>query len=357
MSKEHAFDAGWISRRSGSATLPSMGRLMDGPRPAAALDLRARDMAEWPGRGGQPNRVSMNLRFPRGHSWITAAVVAMICGALAFAAWAQRSRPGGRSTGGAGMGNRMGAGNRDPRAGVPTWTVDERFRQDVFTFVRLRYSTGRGRGGWAVDYPGADLNLSYRLEQLTSMKVDPEGLVMDIDDPELQNYPFAFIIDPRSMVLNSGEALALKKYLLGGGFLMIDDFWGDQMMDHLLGELEKVFPDRKPVSLPLEHPIFHTPYPIGMKPQVPSEDSAHRTKDMPDPYRTWEDEISWENPQPPDYRAILDDRGRVMLLICWNTDLSDGWEEEGVSQWFFENYSEKLSYPMGVNIIFHALTH
>ena len=138
---------------------------------------------------------------------------------------------------------------------------------------------------------------------------------------------------------------------------MIDDFWGRAMWDHVMGEFEKVFPERKPSSLPLDHPIFHIPYPIKMRPQVPSEDSAHATKDQPDPYRTWEYEITWEEPQPADYRAYLDDKGRIMVLFCWNTDLSDGWEEEGVSQWFFENYAEKLSYPMGINIIFHVLTH
>jgi hypothetical protein len=99
------------------------------------------------------------------------------------------------------------------------------------------------------------------------------------------------------------------------------------------------------------------PFQLREKPQVPSEDSAHRQKDSPGLRRTWEDEISWEEPQPADYRAYLDDQGRIMLLICWNTDLSDGWEEESVSPWFFENYAEKSSFPMGINIVFYAMTH
>ena len=61
--------------------------------------------------------------------------------------------------------------------------------------------------------------------------------------------------------------------------------------------------------------------------------------------------------QPADYLAIHDDQGRIMVLICHNTDLSDGWEEEGISPWFFTNFSEKFSYPMGINIVFYALTH
>lgn len=279
---------------------------------------------------------------------------------LGWFAWGQRMRPNRLGTEQAtGFDSRgSGRGGPESRAGVPDWSVDPRFRQDVFTFVRLRYnSRGRRGGSWRVDYPGADLNLSYRLEQLTSMRVDPEGLVLDIEDPRLPDYPFTFMIDPRSLDLSRDEAQALRKYLMNGGFLMIDDIWGNRMWNHLVGELEKVFPDRTYQSLPLEHPIFHLPYPIGMMPQVPSEDSAHATKDQPDPYRTWEFEIRDEDPQPADYRAYFDDRGRIMVLVCWNTDLSDGWEEEGVSQWFFENFSEKLSYPMGINIIFHVLTH
>jgi hypothetical protein len=248
------------------------------------------------------------------------------------------------------------SGPRDPRAGVPTWSNDPAFRADTFTFVRLRYGSRR-RGGWSVDYPGADLNFSRRLQELSSMRVDPDGLVLDIEDPRLLEFPFSFIIDPRSLDFTRGEAEALRRYLQQGGFLMIDDIWGQGMWDHLAGEIDKVLPGHSFVSLPRDHPLFHLPYRLPLKPQVPSEDSAHRTRDLPDPYRTWEDEISWEPPQPADYRAYLDDRGRIMILVCWNTDLSDGWEEEGVSPWFFENYAEKLSYPMGINIVFHLMTH
>jgi hypothetical protein len=244
------------------------------------------------------------------------------------------------------------------RAGVPEWQLDQQFRKDVFTFVRLRYRSHSGRSHWRVDYPGADLNFSYRLAQLTSMKVDPDGLVLDITDSRIFEYPFVFMIDPRSLNLSQEEAGILRRYLLNGGFLMVDDIWGDRMWNHFMSEMKKVFPDRPPpVSLPIDHPIFNTPFPLGVKPQVPSEDSAHDTQHLPDPYRTWEYEIAWESPQPADYRAFLDDKGRIMTLVCWNTDLSDGWEEEGISEWFFTNFAEKFSYPMGINIIFHVLTH
>src|SRR6478735_10678932 len=71
---------------------------------------------------------------------------------------------------------------------TPTWTNPKGFEKDVFTFVRIRYGTGGrgrrfhpyGRKRWATDFPDADLNLSYRLQQMTSMKVDPSGRVLEI---------------------------------------------------------------------------------------------------------------------------------------------------------------------------------
>lgn len=249
------------------------------------------------------------------------------------------------------------SGRGDSRGGVPEWETSPLFEKDAFTFVRIQYSSGRSRGwggAWRVDYPAADLNFSWRLQQLTSITSNPNGHILRLTDPDLHHYPFIFIIDPRNLVFSEEEAQALRAYLLNGGFLMVDDFWGEQMRTHFENELRKVFPDKGTVSLPIEHPIFNIVYPLDFKPQVPSEDSAHRSRESGS---TWEDEISWETPKPADYRAILDDKQRVMVLLCHNTDLSDGWEEEGVSEWFFKNFSEKLSYPLGINILVYTMTH
>lgn len=265
---------------------------------------------------------------------------------------------------GSGAGPRTGTDQRmpsnrggDSRAGVPEWTVEPAFRNDVFTFVRIQYSSGSGggrwRSRWQTDYPASDLNFSFRLEQLTSMKVDPNGLTMELSDPRLFDFPFIFIIDPRNLFFSEYEAEILRRYLLGGGFLMVDDFWGQPMWRHFTGELKKVFPERDPVELPHDHTIFNCVFHLDGPPQVPSEDSAHRGRESGS---TWEDEIR-EPHAPADYQGIFDDQGRMMVLLCHNTDLSDGWEEEGVSEWFFTNFSEKFSYPMGINIVFYAMTH
>jgi len=113
---------------------------------------------------------------------------------------------------------------------TPNWTNAPGFDKDVFTFVRVRRESKYGYGGssWLTDTPDSDLNLSFRLQQMTSMKVDPNGRYLHLTDPDLSNYPFIYMVEPGSLSLNDDEVVALRKYLLNGGFLMLDDFWGER---------------------------------------------------------------------------------------------------------------------------------
>ncbi len=237
------------------------------------------------------------------------------------------------------------------RRGVPDWQVDGEFADDVFTFVRLRYGSGGGRGGgWATDYPDSDLNFSFRLQQLTSLKVDPNGKVLELTDKELFDYPFVYLIEPGRLHFSEADVKALRKYLLSGGFLMVDDFWGEWEWENFYFQIKRIFPDREPIDVPLEHPIFHCVYDLKERPQVPSIGVARwgRSEGI-----TWEREDAKE----VHYRAIYDDKGRMMVFICHNTDLGDGWEREGEDEWYFREFSEKKAYPMGINIVFYAMTH
>ncbi len=135
--------------------------------------------------------------------------------------------------------------------GTPAWTNAPGFERDVFTFVRIRYSrggSGRG-GGWMTDLPDSDLNLSFRLQQITSMKVDPDGRILRLTDPELADFPFLYIVEPGGLYLDEAEVAALRKYLLNGGFLWLDDFWGEREWANCEEILGQVFPDRRIVEL------------------------------------------------------------------------------------------------------------
>ena len=248
-------------------------------------------------------------------------------------------------------------GDRSPRdrSEFPTWENDEAFKDDVFTFARIQYDSiggNRRRGGgnrWQNDYPDSDLNFSYRLQQLTSLKVEPNGKVLRLTDPELYNYPFIYMNGVGGLHLHPDEVTALRGYLQNGGFLMIDDFWGDYELDVVSEQLAKAVPNWRPRSLPISHPIFNVVFNLKEKPQVPG-------------LRHWRAGETFEDHGPgsdegPDFQGIFDDKGRLAVLLCHNNDLGDGWEREGEDEEYFRNYSEKWSYPMGINIIFYVMSH
>ena len=253
------------------------------------------------------------------------------------------------------------------RRGLPDWTPDREFSQDVFTFVRIRYSSGsggrdygggygRGRGfsggNWHTDYPDSDLNFSFRLHQLTSMEVDPDGIVLELTDPRLVNYPFIYIVEPGRLVFSEEEVKCLRRYLLNGGFLMVDDFWGQAEWDNFYYEIKRVFPDLEPREVPLNDSskIFQVPFELKERPQIPSWIHALEGRSYG---ITWER----EDARQVHYKAIYDKKGRMMAFICHNTDLGDGWEREGENEWYFREFSEKKAYPLGINIVFYAMTN
>jgi hypothetical protein len=287
-------------------------------------------------------------------SWLFLVILIIALGASLTLG--QRFRSGGRR-GGFG---RRGVPMQPRERSVPTWQPDKEFAADVFTFVRIRYTSAYNYGGrsgyavsggdWSTDYPDSDLNFSYRLHQLTSLEVNPDGLILELTDPELFNYPFIYIVEPGRLTFSDDEVKALRRYLLNGGFLMVDDFWGEDEWRNFYYEIKRVFPDREPVELPIDHPIFHLVYDIKTKPQIPNINVAlaGRSQGI-----TWEREDARE----VHFKALFDDKGRMMAIICHNTDLGDGWEREGEDEWYFHEFSEKKGYPMGINIVFYAMTH
>lgn len=295
-----------------------------------------------PEQSSQASTASASSRFgPRALRWLLLATLIITTAAVTYAQRYGRSR------------------STDSRNGVPEWAVDKELSKDIFTFVRLEYSSSRsyGRGGWGqrwtIDYPDADLNLSYRLQEMTSLKVNPNPVHLPITDPDLFNYPFCYIVEPGGLQFSDEEVTILRKYLLNGGFLMFDDFWGEQEWDNFYYEIKRVFPDREPIDIPMDHPIFHCVFDLKLDKnhmQVPNVGLGIQSQ-----YTgvTWEREDAKE----VHFRGIFDDKGRMMVMICHNTDNGDGWEREGENEYYFREFSEKKSFPLGINIIFYAMTH
>ena len=206
------------------------------------------------------------------------------------------------------------------------------------------------------DYPDADLNLSFRLQQLTALKVNPEPKVLEITDPALFDFPWVFMSGAGNILLDDHEAEILRTYLLHGGFMMVDDFWGQAEWDGVYRAIKKVFPDREPVDLPRSHPIFHCLFdlPDDLSLQTPNIRWAVANRQTG---ITWEDDHAGGNTRDVHFRALFDNTGRIMVMFCHNTDNGDGWEEESSDPWFFTEFSEKRNYPLALNIILYAMTH
>lgn len=247
--------------------------------------------------------------------------------------------------------------------GTPVWTNSPGFEKDVFTFARIRYTRGpwgpgisTSAGDWSTDTPDSDLNLSYRLQEVTAMKVDPDGRIINLSDPELFDYPWIYMVEPGRLFLDEDEVPVLRRYLLDGGFLMADDFWGELQWGNFERQIKKVFPEKSFVELPMDHPVFNIIFPLQgpkNKLQVPNIGTGMRSEMGGPTYEYHDGEMCVD----VHIRAILDERGRIMVIACHNTDNGDGWEREGEEDYFFHRFSERISYPLAINIIFYAMTH
>lgn len=222
-----------------------------------------------------------------------------------------------------------------------------------FVFARLVYPGGRGgfdfgfggRGTWATDYPEADYKFMYGIKRLSGVRVKETENPIRITDENLFQYPYVYAVEVGYMNLGMPEAQRLREYLLRGGFMHADDFWGVDEFRNFQNQMRKVFPDRVMEELPLSHEIFHTFFDIDTVMQIPNIRNGCNGG------RTWED--------PSDTRprvfGIKDDKGRVMVVITYNSDLGDAWE------WMDEPcYPELFSgqaYRMGLNFIIYAMSH
>jgi hypothetical protein len=216
-----------------------------------------------------------------------------------------------------------------------------------FYFTRGIYGTGSWDEDWgprwAVDYPKADQQFLVALKRLTVVDGYATDHALPLEATALRDYPFLYVLEVGSLDLDDAQAEALRAYLLAGGFMVIDDFWGSWAWDHFEDQMKRVFPEQPIVEVPLDHPVFHSFYDIGEIIQVPN---VHQAAGGP----TWE-----YDGRVPHARGIFDENNRLMVLINWNTDLGDAWEWADKPDYPLR-YST-YAYKLGVNFVIYAMSY
>ena len=242
------------------------------------------------------------------------------------------------------------------REGIPTNEAGATDRG--FTFCRLLYQSVRSEPlghGWNTDYPGSDINFMTRLSQLTTTPIsrwsdgEPGHAVVRATQDELYQCPFLFASDVGTVGFSEIEVVRLRDYLLKGGFLYVDDFWGDWAWQQWSAEIGRVLPEHPIVEIGPEHPLMRAPYLIPEVPQIPSIQYWRRVGRSSTSEQGRGSEV-------PHFRAIFDKDGRALVVMTHNTDIADGWEREGEDEDFFYNFSPE-AYAMGINIVIHAMSH
>jgi Domain of unknown function (DUF4159) len=235
----------------------------------------------------------------------------------------------------------------------PVAGPDARFAGLQWTFARIKYEAWTMPRGpwvsvedepWFIDAPAAEQNLSRRIKTATAIQVE-DPILLTLDDPRLFEYPWIYFVEPSSMRMQDNEAAILREFLLRGGSAYLDDFHGPAEWAMFEREMKKLFPDRPIVEIPKDHPVFSCFYKLDGYPQVAGLGSFLAG-------RTWERGGVMQH-----LRTILDDHGRPMMFINWNTDMGDGWEWSNALEYPGYIKYTAMAYRMGINEIVYALTH
>jgi hypothetical protein len=271
---------------------------------------------------------------------------------LVMLAAATAAAQAGRQRGFGGFGGRLPEG-----PGVPARYPPPDFEDGGFSVCKIQYTSVRYEAmgvGWATDYPYAGINLMTRLSELTKTPIsrDPQGnpnyWVVRLTDPALFHCGFTIASDVGTMGLSDQEALRLREYLLKGGFLWVDDFWGDTGWAQWSGEIHKALPEFPIVDVPPDHPIRHEMFNITEVKQTTNIQNWRRTHDV--------HERGMQESPHANFRMIADAKGRIVVIMTHNTDTGDSWEREGEDHEFFLEFSPP-GYSLGMNVLLYAMTH
>ena len=229
-----------------------------------------------------------------------------------------------------------------------------------FTACHMLYTSVRREpsgAGWRTDYPWGERHLLMRLSELTKTRVSrlddktPHSWLVRLTDDALFGCPYLMASDVGTIGLSDAEAARLRLYLEKGGFLWVDDFWGNAAWDQWTTEFAKVMPppDYTIEDVPLTDPIFHSMFEVKRVPQVSNIRFWRSTGGASTSERGAESAV-------PHFRAVRDTHGRIVAVMTHNTDISDSWEREGDDPRFFQQFSPD-GYALGIDVVLYALTH
>lgn len=238
----------------------------------------------------------------------------------------------------------------DPRG--PRRDPSEASGRYPFYWTRAIYSGRGGRGwgrgwgrgrSWATDFPKGDQQFLIVLKRLVRLRAYDWENAISLDDPDLRRFPIIYAVEVGGMGLSDAEVEGLRSYLDAGGFMIVDDFWGQREWDVFEDNIRRVFPDRPIVDIGLDHPIYSAYYDIEEVKQVPAIGRGvyGPTEECWGCY--------------PEVRGIYDEKGRLVVIINFNTDLGDAWEWAEDPRYPLE-YST-YAYEMGANMIVYAMSH
>ena len=227
-----------------------------------------------------------------------------------------------------------------------------------FNFCRVMFTSNRReKRGWSTDYPGADINFSIRLSELTKVRVahqqsgdDPDYVVVRLTDDALFQCPFVLMEDAGTAVFSEEEVQKFREYLLKGGYVFVADYWGPRAQEQFDEEIGRVLPraNYPIIDLSMDHPLWHTLFDLKQVPQMSSIQSWRRSGGG-----TTERGVL---PGTQSARGIADEKGRLMVVMIHNSDIPDGWEREGEEHEYFLNFSPN-AYSVGIDVLLYGLTH
>ena len=273
------------------------------------------------------------------------------CALIGIAAWAQRGS------------GRFGGGFPQRPAQADDFESVAPRQEGEFHFIRMEYTDlpqfhrrfgyasrdGQGEGWWVVDWPAADNHFTRGISRLTRIDTgDPRHF--RITDPQAFDYPWIYVTQAGWWGLTDAEIARMREYLLRGGFLVTDDFWGDECWQIFSQTMERVLPGHDITDIDESDSVMHVLYDIREKDRTFIPGSRHLRRGADGSTVIVQPEGS-----QPAWRAMYDDRHRMIVAANYDTDVGDAWEFADVP--YYPEPMTALAYRYGINYIVYAMTH